>query len=127
MSDELTTNREATGIPYRVGPGKPPLEYRFKPGNHQGGRPRLPLALKKHLPEAVGELIALCSDPDPQIRLKAVQEVLRWNLGQPGGQAIEEPEDLRSLFNEALVQFGWKVVKMEPTEGEVKCAEESQP
>ena len=35
---------------YRVGPGKPPLEHRFRPGNPGGGRPRgtsLERAIKK--------------------------------------------------------------------------------
>jgi hypothetical protein len=75
------------------------------------GRPRLPPALRAALPEAIEELIALCKSTDPTIRLRAVERVISWNIGQPGVAQADEPEDLRAWFNEALKAHDFVVLR----------------
>jgi hypothetical protein len=45
-------------------------------------------------------------------RIQALHWLGERGFGKPkDAPESQDPEDLRSLFNEALIQFGWKVVK----------------
>jgi len=90
------------------GPGRP-----FAPGvsGNPSGRPRLPPALRKVLPDAIEELAALCKNADASIRLRAVERVIAWNIGQPGVAESYEPDDLAAWLTQVLVAHDLVLLK----------------
>jgi hypothetical protein len=126
-------------------PFQPGNQYRFPPGKsgNPGGKRKLPKALKEALEDSIKVTLEIMRNDaaDPAPRLTAAGRVQDYNLGKPGAEFLDDsddvPHDRAAMVAKALDRIAeWypetakliqKVKQLVPTEGEVKCAEESQP
>lgn len=94
-----------------VGPGRPPKEYQFKPGQpspNPGGRPKQVRELLDLARRAVPQALALAmkfivdEKEDSRVRLEAAKFITSYGLGTPPREP--HPDALESMSDEELRQ-----------------------